>query len=54
VEALADIVDRYHRWSQEIALRLDADDLAVARAALDRVGDCIEADLAAASAGAPQ
>jgi DNA-binding MarR family transcriptional regulator len=54
VEALADIVDRYRRWSQEIALRLDADDLAVARAALDRVGDCIEADLAAASAGAPQ
>jgi hypothetical protein len=33
---------------------LDADDLAVARAALDRVGDCIEADLAAASGGAPQ
>lgn len=54
VEALADIVDRYRRWSQEIALRLDADDLAVARAALDRVGDCIEADLAAASGGAPQ
>jgi len=54
VEALADIVDRYRRWTQEIALRLDADDLAVARAALDRVGDCIEADLAAASGGAPQ